>query len=291
MKLSAIVVTYNRLALLKECIAAINSQTRQPDQIIVVNNGSTDGTAGWLATQDIIVITQPNRGGSWGFYAGIKKAYENKADWMWIMDDDTIPSSTALEQLLAKTNMQGIGYLCSKVVWQDGKLHAMNIPAFCKPLDVTTSKESNQELWVRHASFVSLLVSAEACKKVGFPIKEFFIWNDDWEYTERITGSGLKGLYVPGSVVLHKTPENHSSDIYTDDVKNIWKYNYGLRNELFICKNRKGFFKFWMLFFKKLFVIPVRILSRRKKNKWAFIKTVWATSFKSVFFNPEIEKP
>ena len=49
--IAAIVVTFNRLALLQECVAALRSQTRRPDEIILINNGSTDGTAKWLAEQ------------------------------------------------------------------------------------------------------------------------------------------------------------------------------------------------------------------------------------------------
>jgi len=47
-KIAAVVVTYNRLELLKQCIDSIKNQTRKPDEIIVVNNSSTDGTLEWL---------------------------------------------------------------------------------------------------------------------------------------------------------------------------------------------------------------------------------------------------
>ena len=56
-KAIAIVVTYNRVNLLKECITALRNQTHKPDAILVINNGSTDDTAQWLQTQkDLLVI-------------------------------------------------------------------------------------------------------------------------------------------------------------------------------------------------------------------------------------------
>ena len=82
MKNTAIVVTYNRLSLLKECIHGILSQTKKADNIIVINNQSTDGTGEWLATQPVTTITQENKGGAWGFFTGIKSAYESGADWI-----------------------------------------------------------------------------------------------------------------------------------------------------------------------------------------------------------------
>ena len=66
MKITAVVVTFNRLELLKKGIESLRKQARLSN-IIVVNNGSTDGTDKWLATQtDLRVINQENVGGSGG---------------------------------------------------------------------------------------------------------------------------------------------------------------------------------------------------------------------------------
>ena len=48
MKIAAVIVTYNRLYLLKEVLEAFDNQTRVPDYIIIVNNASTDGTEAFL---------------------------------------------------------------------------------------------------------------------------------------------------------------------------------------------------------------------------------------------------
>lgn len=290
-KVVAIVVTYNRLALLQQCIEALNRQQFRPQEIIVVNNGSTDGTGEWLKTQPVQTISQANLGGSWGFYTGIKAAWQAGADWTWLMDDDTIPRPDALQELVrASEKIPGIGFLGSKVEWTDGTPHLMNLPDM-----KTFTRDAPFNLYDQHglylvnaSSFVSLLLSRAAVEQVGLPIKEYFIWNDDAEYTERISRAGLLGAYVPASVVLHKTPTNHFSDIFRDDVKGLWKYRYGIRNELHIHRMRKG--KFWGRFFKRVFVIPARILRKRRDNKWAFIKTNWQAAFSAINFRPVIEK-
>lgn len=295
MKIIAVVVTYNRLLLLKECINALQVQTIIPDEVIVVNNDSSDGTTEWLATQSLQTINQENRGGSWGFYTGIKAAYAKGADWVWIMDDDTIPTATALEKLLLPTSagIKNIGYLGSKVLWNDNTPHLMNLPSI-STFDVRHQPFNRWDqqgiLVVNSLSFVSILVSRKAIEAVGLPIKEFFIWSDDMEYTQRISKHGFIGAYVTESIVLHKTPTNHFSDLYVDDVKNLWKYRYGIRNELVYFRLTKGDGKFWSALLKRIFIYPIRIIKKRKNHKWTFIKMVWKASFSAIGFKPTIEK-
>ena len=88
MKIIAVVVTYNRLELLKRNISCLK-QNKPLSAIVVVNNGSTDGTSEWLASQDsLTVVNQANVGGSGGFYTCIRKSCELDADWIWCMADD-----------------------------------------------------------------------------------------------------------------------------------------------------------------------------------------------------------
>ena len=83
-KAIAVVVSYNRRALLSECISALRNQTRKLDSILVINNGSTDDTEEWLKEQsDLVFITQKNLGSSGGFHAGISWAYKNGYSWIW----------------------------------------------------------------------------------------------------------------------------------------------------------------------------------------------------------------
>ena len=97
MKIIAVVVTYNRLELLKRSMDCLR-QNKPLSAIIVVNNGSTDGTREWLDKQDdLTVIHQSNVGGSGGFYTGIEAAYAQNADWIWCMDDDVFPRADCLE--------------------------------------------------------------------------------------------------------------------------------------------------------------------------------------------------
>ena len=298
MQVTAVIVTYNRFELLKECIAAVKAQTYKPSFILVVNNSSTDGTTEWLNQQhDLIVIQQPNNGGAWGFYTGLKEGYRTNADWFWVMDDDTIPLPTALEKLvnaieLTKDEKDVFGFFASKVVWTDGNLHLMNKPGIANkfsghnPFSYYQSKGITP---LSYNSFVSILISKPAIKKSGLPIKEFFIWNDDVEYTQRILQHGFAGGLVEESIVVHKTPVNYKSDIFLDNKTNLWKYSYGIRNRLYIRRQQKGRGSYLRNIFKNCFVMPFHVLLKRKNNRWAFAKMIWKSSIAAMHFKPTIE--
>jgi rhamnopyranosyl-N-acetylglucosaminyl-diphospho-decaprenol beta-1,3/1,4-galactofuranosyltransferase len=298
MHITTVVITYNRLGLLKECIAAIRAQTRPADDILVINNSSTDGTGDWLATQTgLRVITQPNRGGAWGFHEGLRQAYHLQSDWTWIMDDDSIPEPAALQKLLdavAITREAGdqFGFFGSQVLFTDRTPHLMNRQVVLQDFRGKKDKAfyaQHQIVPVEFNSFVSLLVSHEAIRISGLPIKEFFIWGDDYEYTRRIRKYGLSGALVTDSIVIHKTPVNYASDIFTDGPNNLWKYKYGLRNDLYIRRMFKGEGSYWRNFFKRVITWPFSLLWKRKDHRMSFIRTLLSASFASVNFRPRIE--
>jgi GT2 family glycosyltransferase len=293
-KVTAVIVTNNRLSLLKEAIAAVKQQTYPLKNILIVNNGSNDGTTEWLDSQTgIDVIHQENLGGSGGFYTGIQAAVKAFADYIWVMDDDTICRENTLEILVAKSAYvtEQLGFVSSKSVWKDNAPHLMNIPAIKPSFNqiIPFNKYDDQGLLVvETSSFVSLLINAEAVKKVGLPYKEFFIWGDDQEYTRRITKAGFIGLYCPSSVVLHKTPINYFPDFYRDTVPNLWKHNYGFRNEFFMVKKNKGFlfFIFWLII--KVIYTSGKLISIRSADRPKFIGVLLNSAWKSIFFTPEI---
>jgi GT2 family glycosyltransferase len=298
MKIIAVIVTYNRLELLKKCISAVNDQTKKPDCIIVINNGSTDGTEKWLAEQPVTTYTQKNEGGAGGFSSGINWAYRNDADWIWLMDDDTIPQPKALEELLHALNeldpqQDKVGFLSSSVLWTDGNIHEMNRTYQLKDKKklAKLSLTSNSDLpLIQFGTFVSMFLSAKAVEKVGLPIKEFFIWNDDVEYSKRIIDKGMAGAAVKSSVAIHETPINHLSSVFKDSHTHIWKYRYGLRNELYTKRYHIGELQFWITWIHRMFIMPFRIAINRKNHRWPFIKVIWETSLKAINFRPDIER-
>lgn len=285
MKVAVVIVTYNRLELLKQSLAAIFEQTLKPDIIHIVDNCSEDGTRAFLSELQCpacaIHFLTENMGGAGGFKVGIEAAYSD-SDYIWCMDDDCIPNQDALSQLLEHEKLismqqREVGFLCSRVLWCDGELAKMNMPVahrcWIQPhsFDVSVSR-------VLGASFVSLLISSAAVKRVGLPVGEFFIWFDDAEYTRRIS-SHFECYYVSSSVVSHLTKDNiypMDFNYLTDD--SLWKFCYGIRNEMSFYWHG-GSYVSAMLFSLKL------ILSLFRLKKFRFLYSVIISLFKGIFFN------
>ena len=207
MKVIAVVVTYNRLELLKRNIHCLR-QNKPLDSILVVNNGSTDGTGQWLATQpDLHVLTQENVGGSGGFYTGIREAFRQEADWIWCMDDDVFPRPDCLEQLLRHASAPRVGILAPRRLLEGhiftNDFQQLNLTnPFASMYRRKLKKQAvNEPTEICGTAFEGLCISKEAVAKIGFPNKDLFIFCDDTDYCIRAVLSGYKILYIPTALM------------------------------------------------------------------------------------------
>lgn len=237
MHVCAVVVTHNRVAMLAECLAALAAQTRPPDRVLVVDNASTDGTAQFVRAQhpevDLLALAQ-NEGGAGGFHAGLRTAHRQGFDWIWLMDDDTIPSPTALQALLRAAEEAADhepALLSSRAVWTDGRLHPMNYHGFERRDTGAVIEASERGLMpLRTATFVSLLVSRRAVDECGLPLCRYFLWSDDIEYTARVLRRRC-GYLVPASVVVHKTPRPYTAISSSGE-----RFYFHVRNSLYMLR-------------------------------------------------------
>lgn len=290
-KIAAVVVTYNRKELLLECIEKLLAQTYDAFDILLIDNHSTDGTKEaidkYLADPRIIYKnTGSNLGGAGGFQFGIKEAAKRDYEYVWLMDDDSMPASEALENLVkAFEELDNPGFLSSKVLWTDGQLCKINIQR--SSLTKNISDFSDRYISAAIASFVSLFVPMSVVKEVGLPIKEFFIWTDDWEYTRRISRK-YPCFVVTDSIVEHKTKNNTGANIALDSEDRIDRYRYAYRNEMYLYK-REGI-KGIMHVFMRTPLHIYRVLRYAKSKKLYRIHMILRSTFEGIKFNPSIEK-
>lgn len=185
-KIAIVVVTHNRLGLLKECIESLRLQTQAVDQIIVINNDSNDGTAQWLDEQTgLQAIHQGDVGSAGGYHRGIKEAYEQGYDWIWVMDDDVEPRPDCLENLLKYKDISGCihplrrymdGELVSgELIWDLSRDNIMFLE--------NTSFKNGKEYWTtNNACFEGMLISRAVVEKIGYPDPRFYLVYDDLIY-------------------------------------------------------------------------------------------------------------
>lgn len=277
MKVFAVVVTYNRLELLKKALSALKRQTRPLDEILVVNNGCTDGTAGWLGEQTgVTVITQENIGGSGGFWRGMKEAYGRGADYIWCMDDDVHPYDDCLERLL-NAMPDGGGVVApmrlygGKETVTGGECKHFNLsnPFMSLKRDATLDDicRCDAVMDVEAIAFEGPMFSRNVVDSVGLPEKGLFIFWDDTEYSYRAFSRGFTVRYVKAARLYKEDlrPKGLSSA-----VRRSWKYPYMVRNEaFFVCRyGASAWFKavyVARLFFRYAFGMAKHIASRDGK--------------------------
>ena len=275
-KVVVVVVSYNRKELLKECLAALAVQTYENMQILLIDNNSTDGTgeyireSGYLEQENFVFRKlDENIGGAGGFHEGVRQAMQMKADWIWVMDDDTIPETDALAELMKAVEVIGtedIAFLSSNVYGMSRE--PMNVPRmkmFQKGLNGYADWNCMLEhslVKVNTATFCSMLFSRKAVKKVGLPIRSYFIWGDDTEYSLRLSKYVGQAWLVGKSKVLHKRANEKALSIIKEDNPNRIKiYYYYIRNYLINLKLYYGFLAamaklahFWLMMFQALFM-------------------------------------
>lgn len=275
MKISVVIVTFNRLELLKECLGNVFNQSKQFNEIIVVNNASTDGTEVYLETikDELTVIDlEDNLGGSGGFYYGLKKSVENENDWTLLIDDDAM-ISTNYNEIISKCisnekiaeNVSGFSgtVVCNGNVDFGHRSYAKSNKSF-------TVSHSTQADYIQNyfdydfTTFCGVYISSKAVKKIGYPIKEYFIWHDDSEYSIRLRTQGIIRN-------INEAKLNHKTLINSSQVKVSWKNYYGMRNSIDIRKKYYGVFDNLKTILKIRMAIVYRTVFKNKNKQDKYI--------------------
>lgn len=240
MDVVAVVVTYNRLELLKRNVACLRAQSVPLAGIVVVDNGSTDGTAGWLDGQEgLDVVHQSNVGGSGGFHTGISHAVRKGAEWIWCMDDDVFPRKDCLERLLPYTGRAAVGILAPRRL-MEGWVYTNDFLSFNLTRPFSSMYEGrlakmqvDAPMEISGTAFEGLFVRREVVERIGLPNKDLFIFCDDTDYCLRAVSAGYKILYVPEA--LMDKEKFFSNDTWAErNRKKKWKRFYQIRNATYL---------------------------------------------------------
>ena len=101
MRVLAHIHTLNDEAVIEQLVEGLRRQTRPPDAIIIVDNGSTDKTLDRTFPENVTIVRNSrNLGTSGGVRAGLAHGLEHGFDWTWLFDADSVPEPDALENLL-----------------------------------------------------------------------------------------------------------------------------------------------------------------------------------------------
>ena len=296
---AAVVVTRNRPALLKRCLAALDAQTYPTKHLVVVDNASDQPTRDLLAaeiarrdTSFHMIRSEENTGGAGGFHIGMRASLSLPCTHLWLMDDDCEPDPKALEELVAATSIVGEDAVLGGNVF-DLNGESINVQSVSQRIGVNGALQYPLRLAdgiceVGALTFVSFLVPVKLVWKVGLPLKEFFIWGDDHEYSLRL--ARVTRIYQVGkSKVTHLKSGNVALSIYNEPVyERIWQHRWVYRNRIFIARKFDGTFSIQML---KLFfrVFKDSYLSIRSGEFVTMkLKTILYGAFSGIVFATQV---
>jgi len=200
-----------------ECVASLRKLNYPAYDIIVVDNGSTDGSVPALRAShpDITVIENgQNLGYGAGFDAGLAYAFAHGAEYFLILNNDTVIDPEALAELV-KVALQDerIGFVSGKVYWY-GKPNTLqtagrhNDPVMLIGPHVGTGEvDHGQYDQVRDYDFVDdvfLLVRRRVYEQVGGYDPLFFLYFEETDWCARVRRAGFRVVYTPGAKIWHK---------------------------------------------------------------------------------------
>jgi hypothetical protein len=209
-----IVLSWNGLDWLKVCIPSLLKTKYKNFKTVVVDNGSTDGSQRFIKKNFpavTLIENDENLGFSAGNNIGIKYAIQKGADYVVLLNNDTVVDEYWLGELVKAAGSKEVGACTSKFLLYDkkGVINSaggqVNFLGFAWPVGLN-EKDRGQytEREVAFGCAASLLLKTTVLKEVGLFDPSYFIYADDTDLSWRIRLRGYKILYAPKSVVWHK---------------------------------------------------------------------------------------
>ncbi len=261
-----VVVTYNRADLLEPMLAGLTKLDPAPDAVIVVDNASSDRTPQVLAAADVQVIrSEENLGGAGGFHLGVRAAYEQGFDRIWLMDDDVIPAPECLGVLLSYDEdclmavREGTdGALAEYAATRFDLVHPWAIKPKTASVVSTYARRSDmpETVELANVAFEGFMVRRRVVDEIGLPDASYFIFYDDVDFALRARAAGHRILAVRDAVLVRQLDFDQQHDLAG------WKGYYMYRN-LFAVHFRYGDnvavrLKPWLIAFVVAVISPLR---------------------------------
>lgn len=282
-RVSVVIPTYNSWITLKVCISSIQKQTIKAEEIIIVDNGSSDGTSDKVKSyfpEVKLIKLKTNYGVTGGRNKGISES-SPKADYILFFDHDMVADKNMLEQLLKVAEMESeAGIVTPKIcyfgnrkrIWSAGTgINLWSGQVLFRGGEDIGQYENIQEVQVAPAA---MLVKREVIKKINRFDDIYFATYEDTDFCFRAKESGFKTFYAPKALAFHKISWDPKDD--TDRVLSR-AYFVGRNRIIFMRRFGKNFALFLMLFVPifSLYYLMLALKSHRLIDWLKFMQGIW----------------
>lgn len=246
MSVASLTISFNGKELLFRQVEALLRQTRRPDEIIVVDNDSSDGTAEAIAQcyPFVKVIRQSkNEGVGGGYSAGLKYAAVcRKHDWVWMLDQDSVPGPELLARLLdtfsTLSNPDRVGLIAPLPVDEiSGEAYTL-YRWKQRQVRVELQKERSPVVFVDLVISSGSLIRREALETAGLPRKDFFMDFVDFEHSLRLRRHGFEIAVVTECSMPHTIGTPRTVNLFGRPrlwiTHAAWRNYYIVRNQVYV---------------------------------------------------------
>lgn len=267
----AVLVNYKNYRLTIECVESLRKARSDGLHIVIVDNNSPDNSYEQLIKElpdEIIIKSEENNGFSAGNNIGIKYALENNADYVMLLNNDTVIDEAMIEQLLSKTDDLTVTvpkmyyYSQPDIIWYAGGTINKKTG---KTYHIGENRHDDgsyaEQKHVDFATGCCIMMSKAVIEKVGLWDESFFLYWEDVDYSFRLTAAGIKILYVPEAKLWHKVNASTGSS------SPLTVY-YANRNRMYIMKKYKFPITAWIYFYITRFVYLFKAVFSRSSDKY-----------------------
>lgn len=278
-KVCIIVLNWNGKEDTLDCLMSLRSTDYGNYRVVLVDNGSEDDSVAAVRRdfpEAEVVETGKNLGFAGGNNVGIEYAIKQGADYVFLINNDTIVHPDYLKELVAVAESDAqIGAVGSKIyyyseperIWfAGGKINWLKNKGEHIGLDEIDKGQFDEIREVGYLTGCALLVKREVVERAGVLEDDYFLYYEDADYSLRIRNAGYKTVYAPKSRIYHKvsrsTKPGSSSYVY-----------YHVRNGLVNARRNGSLAVKVAIYFYALYLFMrqlVKIAFFPGKRQWAY---------------------
>lgn len=219
-----IVLCWNGWDDTRECLESLRLVTYPRACVVVVDNGSTDGTPGRVASdfpEVDLVCNGRNLGFAEGNNVGIRRALDLGADYVTLLNNDTVVEAGFLEPLVHALRDPTVGAVSPEIRYHDrpdsawfsgGAIDWRTGWAYHTPKD---HSRGAQPVETPILTGCCVVVARDVLLRVGQLDERFFLIYEDTDWSVRATRAGYRAVVVPDSRILHKVSASFRRDMPT----------------------------------------------------------------------------
>lgn len=268
---AVLTVNYNGGGHIAEFLASLAGLTYTNWALVVVDNASSDGSAGEIARlfpEAHLIRNVENLGITGGHNAGIRHCLEQGFDYVLFLNNDTVVETDLLDRLVEaadgrtmvapKTYLYGRRPLLDDTVgdfdWWRGVWRGW-LYAKPEPSDFAR-RQPNM------ASLCCLLVPAAVFRDAGLMDERFFMYYDDFDFVQRAKAAGYR-LRLEASAVIH-----HRKSASSGGVDSPFKAYYATRNRLYLMRKHVPAWRFGLFLAYFLCTRSAHLLTLAVRGRW-----------------------